>query len=764
MSGLAPYVVGYDFDEDPDPPSKINPTALDAELAALAAYQNAIKARLDYLLRSDDTLADGILRVRNLHPELAAVIASAGGWQPKVSAACATTANIALTGEQTIDGVLTSASRVLVRAQTDATQNGIYVSAAGAWSRATDADSADELGYAVVTVDGGSVNAGTSWIMTLAASAITLGVTALAWAQLSGLPTVVPIGRGGTGASTAAAARLALGVSAAMDPVVTAATLAAARAALGPWGDALVTPTGSLTARSLATRFAETLNAKDFGAVGDGVTDDTAAIVAGLAAAATARVPLYLPPGTYLTDKITAPANFCGIVGAGRRLVTLKFKRYAYTAASQMISATNTGQPFVLRSFAMDMNDAVFQTAGAYGIRIQDCSDIELSDIAITCRGEYQINLAGITRGRVSDIKMIGGTGCRVGIYAVTGTGNTSDLEIDRCSMTGTHEYAIVFGAACYHSAIRNSYAEGTSGGFAFSIAGSEYCIISGCRSKNSSHEAFQITDAYNCTIIGCHGEWDGSTGIDMGISINGQSGKEARFNKVIGNTLINCFGAAICAANNSQYNLFIGNVSRDCGVRGVAAGSSGSNIAQCCTYTDIAGAQCTNNSFIGNRLVAESGPVTYSYAEFQTGGGGATVNGQFLDSNDLVGATTKYLIVGTATRVSDPGTQSFTPAVSSSGGTLGTASATMTYQRRGAFVRFELVVTITANGTGSGAIVVTLPLAATQGIAHGRADAISGLALQAKASGSGLTITTHANAYPAASGEVLRISGEYQL
>jgi len=48
---------------------------------------------------------------------------------------CAGTANQALTGTPTLDGVATSGKRVLLKNQSTASQNGVYdVSAAGAWS------------------------------------------------------------------------------------------------------------------------------------------------------------------------------------------------------------------------------------------------------------------------------------------------------------------------------------------------------------------------------------------------------------------------------------------------------------------------------------------------------------------------------------------------------------------------------------------------------------------------------------------------------
>lgn len=77
-------------------------------------------------------------------------------WKQEVE--CATTANITLSGEQTIDGVLTSSSRVLVKDQVSPSENGIYLSNAGAWTRTTDADLAPELDAAAVSVAAGTVN------------------------------------------------------------------------------------------------------------------------------------------------------------------------------------------------------------------------------------------------------------------------------------------------------------------------------------------------------------------------------------------------------------------------------------------------------------------------------------------------------------------------------------------------------------------------------------------------------------------------------
>jgi phage-related tail fiber protein len=105
----------------------------------------------------------------------------------KDSVRAATTANITLSGTQTIDGVsVTTGDRVLVKNQSTASQNGIYVVAAGSWARATDADSDAEVTPGLFTfVEEGTVNSDSGWVLSTN-STITLGTTALTFAQFSG--------------------------------------------------------------------------------------------------------------------------------------------------------------------------------------------------------------------------------------------------------------------------------------------------------------------------------------------------------------------------------------------------------------------------------------------------------------------------------------------------------------------------------------------------------------------------------------------------
>jgi len=123
------------------------------------------------------------------------VDAAQAGLDAKDSCRVATTANITLSGEQTIDGVTTTTDRVLVKNQTTGSQNGIYVSAAGAWARSTDADANVEVTAGLYTlITEGTTLAGQGFVLTTD-DPITVGTTVLTFSQFSGVGDLV----GGTG-------------------------------------------------------------------------------------------------------------------------------------------------------------------------------------------------------------------------------------------------------------------------------------------------------------------------------------------------------------------------------------------------------------------------------------------------------------------------------------------------------------------------------------------------------------------------------------
>ena len=121
---------------------------------------------------------------------IAATFASANGFltggtsDAKESVVCATTANgtlaTAFENGDTVDGItLATGNRILIKNQSAPAENGIYtVNASGSPTRATDFDAWTEIVGAFVTVESGTVNAGTQWLCNVVSGG-TLGTTAI---------------------------------------------------------------------------------------------------------------------------------------------------------------------------------------------------------------------------------------------------------------------------------------------------------------------------------------------------------------------------------------------------------------------------------------------------------------------------------------------------------------------------------------------------------------------------------------------------------
>lgn len=284
--------------------------------------------------------------------------ALAQGLNVKLSVRVATTANITLSGAQTIDGVSAIAGdRVLVKNQSTGANNGIYVVASGAWSRATDADISAEVTSGMFTfVTEGTVSAGVGYVL-VTVNPITLGSTTLVFTQFSGAGTILAghaLTKTGstlavdetalTGIAQSSVTNLTSSLATKTDTTtlttkgdIYAATAASTPARLGvgtdgqsivadstqttglKWvnvsgsGDMVLANTQTVTGAktfnvgAFLDKGNEVFNLKAYGVVGDGTTDDTTNAQAAYAAitAAGGGIALWPKPTSYY--KLTAP-------------------------------------------------------------------------------------------------------------------------------------------------------------------------------------------------------------------------------------------------------------------------------------------------------------------------------------------------------------------------------------------------------------------------------------------------------------------------
>ena len=212
-----------------------------------------------------------------------------------VKAPClaATTGNITLSGEQTIDGVaIVTGDRVLVWSQTSGVDNGIYIADTSTWERAPDFDGTRDVTKGTMVLVASGTTYSNSIFRVTTSGTITIGTTSIAFA-LSGLTD-----------------------SANMDFIQEG--------------------TGAVT-RTAQAKMREIVSVLDYGVTMDGTTDDLTALNVAIARLNDNTIKgLYIPEGTMA---ISAAPNAItrsnwSITGAGPGATTIKMLSTSGTAGT----------------------------------------------------------------------------------------------------------------------------------------------------------------------------------------------------------------------------------------------------------------------------------------------------------------------------------------------------------------------------------------------------------------------------------------------
>lgn len=153
------------------------------------------------------------------------------------------------------------------------------------------------------------------------------------------------------------------------------------------------TATG-LTARTLPQELVDLpMSVRRFGVMGDGVTDDTAALQVAL----NAGIPLYFPPGTYLySNTLTATAS---IIGAGWNSILQCTTSQGQNASIYWNNASN----FKIQNLQFYSKNATgyYSSESAGPINLESCSLFEISGCQVNNAASQAVMMRACVNGKV---------------------------------------------------------------------------------------------------------------------------------------------------------------------------------------------------------------------------------------------------------------------------------------------------------------------------------------------------------------------------
>lgn len=497
-------------------------------------------------------------------------------------------------------------------------------------------------------------------------------------------------------------------------------------------------------ATSVCNKLGEIVSVKDYGAVGDGTTNDTTAIQNALNNCAGRT--LFFPAGTYI---ITAPiiasskSNFA-LVGESAQTATIKCSASGTfgSAAVQILSCTNAAISnlqfdannnasllsntvavvLFLSGTQLQFNNNRLVNHTYIGLAVNSCSQFEVKNNYIVKTSQaatvnYNINVSSSASvsnfGTVSENFVINS-----GIGVVG-----ADITIANNVCQGTK-----YGAGIA------TFAVGAAGTTPGQFYGRYIVQGNNCLNANGTD-----VDGFKC----CGMEIAGPNSLIQNNTIYNNDGEGIRL-----------FAWQSICSGNIVYNNGKGGAGTYTQA-GITAFYSAASAIYSASYSLISNNRCFDTG---------AGTQKYGYAEQSALLTAMQITGNNLDNN----ATAPWLLAATTGNSYDLDYWfSYTPVMYSLTGSITTGTCTGKYMRKGKTIFFQVSCPIANNGTGGTSLNITLPYnSSAVGIfaVTGRANTITGKMLNGMipASTDTVNVSDYNASYPGATGETIVMSGWY--
>jgi hypothetical protein len=505
----------------------------------------------------------------------------------------------------------------------------------------------------------------------------------------------------------------------------------------------------------VTSKLQERVSVKDFGAAGNGVADDTAAIQAAVNAASSAGVCLFVPEGTYAISSTIAFGSTCkGITGSGAGSKLLAVGS-AFANYSPLLFFNGSADGVTIKDLKFKVSNTSYPFVQC--LQLQGVTGGLLSNLVFEESGYTAVYLAGSQGVTVSDL-LITSTGFRAVRVEPVGSTKSNKITIRNVNVAGycpNMPISIVGGEGHIVTECKvNRYA---TTNFGISLQGVSNSLVKSNYLVTDTTEGINCED---CTAIRIQdNQVDCLTGhTDMGISIFGRASGISRC-IVSGNSVKGTGGAGIGIASTpstgpATYNFIVGNTITNPNQLNSANPWGGVLL--------YGGTNCTYNTVQGNKVIDLVGNVTYGAGEWDDTAGTPN-NNQLIDNvtGPAPNLIAPHRIIGASSLASDLYPLPLNLPVTAQSGTITSATCTGSYQRRGKFIFITLLVTITNNGTGAGALILgSFPITNFSGTLNGREQNLTGKQVVGVAGTGAFVVRTYDNLYPAATGASITLSG----